>query len=299
MQKNLIALHNLSVPWKPADLVQREGRIIRRGNTNEKVQIYRYITKGTFDAYSWQLLQNKQRFISDLFSATCTTREADDVSDSVLNYAEVKALAVENPHIKTRLETENLLESAKINFNKRQTQLVRLRSVVDNSPAIISRLEKSYDTLVLDAKLYASQKTVIHNEERQSFGEELLDAINDNHMQSEKRLFDSFQGFDIYLPANMDIVNPHVLVVSKNGGEYFVDMKTDKPLGCTMRIDRFLDDLPKRADEVKNKIELTQKQMKQAIDDIESGNSFEAEVDRLLNKLAEIDKQLAKDGIAI
>lgn len=299
MQERLIALHHLSVPWRPADMVQREGRIIRRGNKNEKVKIYRYITAGSFDAYSWQLLQSKQRFISDLFSATSATRDADDVADAVLNYAEVKALAVGNPNIKRRLETENLLEGAKINFRKRQAQLIKLRTVVDNTPAIISRLEKSHRTLALDAAHYACSKTVIHNDERLSFGEELLDALATNVMQNEQRLFDSYQGFDIYLPANMDADSFHVCILSKNGGEYYVDMKTDKPLGCAMKIDRFLDELPQKADEVIKKINLTKKQEQEALADIENGNCYEAAVDRLQKLLADIDKQLEKDGIAV
>lgn len=109
VQERLIAVHHLDVPWRPADMTQREGRILRQGNTNPKVQIFRYITEGSFDAYSWQLLETKQRFITALLSGTLSERSAADIYDTVLNYAEVKALAVGNPLVKKRVETANEL----------------------------------------------------------------------------------------------------------------------------------------------------------------------------------------------
>lgn len=109
IQDKLIALHHLDVPWRPADMTQREGRILRQGNTNPKVYIYRYITEGSFDAYSWQLLETKQRFISGLLSGSLTDRSGSDIESTVLDYAEVKALAVGNPLVKQRVEAANEL----------------------------------------------------------------------------------------------------------------------------------------------------------------------------------------------
>ena len=109
IQNKLIALHHLDVPWRPADMTQREGRILRQGNENKKVYIYRYITEGSFDAYSWQLLETKQRFISGLLSGSLTERSGSDIESTVLDYAQVKALAVGNPLIKERVETANEL----------------------------------------------------------------------------------------------------------------------------------------------------------------------------------------------
>ena len=109
VQDRLIAVHHLDVPWRPADMIQREGRILRQGNTNEKIYIYRYITEGSFDAYSWQLLETKQRFITALLSGSYIERSGTDIEDTVLDYAEVKALAVGNPLLKERVETANEL----------------------------------------------------------------------------------------------------------------------------------------------------------------------------------------------
>ena len=114
IQERLVALHHLDVPWRPADMVQREGRILRRGNTSKCVRIFRYITTGSFDAYSWQLLEAKQRFISQILAGDCTQRESSDVDETVLNYAEVKALALGNPQIKRRVELANELSKYQI-----------------------------------------------------------------------------------------------------------------------------------------------------------------------------------------
>ncbi len=113
VQERLVAIHHLDVPWRPADMTQREGRLIRQGNRNPEVFIYRYITAGTFDAYSWQILENKARFISQFMKNALTGREAEDISDTVLTYAEIKALAVGDPLIRTRVEMANRLERAK------------------------------------------------------------------------------------------------------------------------------------------------------------------------------------------
>ncbi|MCQ2742607.1 MAG: DEAD/DEAH box helicase family protein [Bacilli bacterium] len=113
VQNHLIALHHLDVPWRPSDLEQREGRILRTGNENEKVHIIRYITKGSFDSYSWQLLEIKQRFIDAFLSNSISERHAQEMSDNVLNYSEVKALACGTPAIKNRLDTKNQIDKYK------------------------------------------------------------------------------------------------------------------------------------------------------------------------------------------
>ncbi len=103
MQDRLIALHHLDAPWKPSDLEQQEGRILRQGNMNEKVQIFRYVTEGTFDAYMWQILENKQKFISQIMTSKSPVRACEDVDDTALSYAEIKALATGNPYIKEKM----------------------------------------------------------------------------------------------------------------------------------------------------------------------------------------------------
>lgn len=295
IQERLVALHHLSVPWRPADMVQREGRILRQGNTSETVQIYRYITEGTFDAYSWQLLESKQRFVSHLLSATLATRDAEDVAaDAILNYAEVKALAVGNPLIKKRVEVSIQLERAKIACRERQTQLINLQTVANNAPAELERLHRLHETTVLDVALYKGVKETIPQEERVAFGEELLEALQENHKLSEERLFDTYQGVDVCLPAGMDREHPYVYLRTANGGLYHLKMETDKPLGCAMRIDRFLEELSQRVTALWESIRNVRHQRDVALADLEQGNAYQQEVDRLEAELDAIDHQLSE-----
>ena len=114
IQNKLIALHHLDIGWRPSDLEQREGRIIRQGNENEKVYIYRYVTKNTFDAYMWQLIENKQKFISQIMTSKSPARTCNDVDETALSYAEVKALATGNPLIKEKMEIDVDVEKLKL-----------------------------------------------------------------------------------------------------------------------------------------------------------------------------------------
>ena len=112
VQERLIAVHHLDVGWRPADLTQRNGRIIRQGNTNPVVQIYNYVTEGTFDAYLWQMLENKQRFIGQIMTSKLPVRSCEDVDEQVLSYAEVKALCAGDSRIKEKMDLE--VEVAKL-----------------------------------------------------------------------------------------------------------------------------------------------------------------------------------------
>ena len=126
VQDRLIASHDLEAPWRPRDLIQRSGRIVRRGNQNEKVHIYRYVTNGTFDAYLWQTLENKQKFISQIMTSKSPVRSCEDVDESVLSFAEVKALCAGDPRIKERMDLDldvSRLKILKANYNSNQYQM--------------------------------------------------------------------------------------------------------------------------------------------------------------------------------
>ncbi len=138
VQERLIAIHHLDVPWRPSDMTQREGRILRQGNGNDRVYIYRYITEGSFDAYSWQILETKQRFITGLLSGSLTERSGSDVEGTVLNYAEVKALAIGNPLVKERVETANLLSRYVTLQGRALEERLRLEQELQELPARIA-----------------------------------------------------------------------------------------------------------------------------------------------------------------
>ena len=295
VQQRLIAEHHLSVPWRPSDLVQREGRILRQGNTCKEVFVYRYITSGTFDGYLWQLLQNKQVFISDFLTGVVESRDTGDIDQIVLTYAEAKALAIGNQLIRTRMETANELERAKINCRQRQRQLIELREVVQTAPDKISKYKQRARQILNDIRFYESSREKIDIDERLAFGEDLLEALKDNAYRESERVFDTYQGFTVILPKGMDEQSPYVNVCSPNGGAYPVDMATDKPMGCSMRLDRLFDNLPKRAKALRQAISETRRQRDTAIEDINKGNKYENEVDLLTEKLREIDEQLVSD----
>ena len=275
-------------------MVQREGRIIRRGNTCEEVFIFRYITEGSFDSYSWQLLENKQRFISSFLSGKAAVREMDDISDAVLSYAEVKALAIGNPLIKKRVETSNKLERTKIAARQRQRQLFDLRAVIDSAPARISRLKELVRTVRADIELYEVSRETVPIAERVAFGEELIEALNDNALRDEERVFDDYQGFSVILPANMFFDRPFIFVMSGNGGKYRLEMKKDKPLGCSRSIDHLLDRLVDREADILTQIKETEKNLENAEADIENGNQYQSEIELLTLELEELDRRLAE-----
>lgn len=298
VQQRLIALHHLSIPWKPGDIIQREGRILRQGNLCPEVFIFRYITEGTFDAYSWQLLQNKQQFISNFLAGSSLLREIDDIMDAVLSYAEVKVLAVGNPAIRQRCEVANRLERAKIASRHRVRQLLELRGLVERAPERKARLAALARIAGLDhAAWLAEDRTPMPLAERQSFDEELDWALKENIRQPKARLFDTYQGFDIMLPENMRPEYPYVVLVSSRGGSYPVDMKPGRE-GAERRLYTTLEQLADRQQKLLAQISELKRRCGQAMEELEKGNPYEAEVTKLEKTLKEIDGSLREEEAA-
>ncbi len=297
VQERLVALHHLSVPWKPADMVQREGRILRKGNTSERIFMYRYITEGSFDAYSWQLLENKQKFISSFLSGTSSVRETEDIADTVLSYAEVKALAIGNPLIKKRVEVSNLLQRERIASRLRQKQMQELRTVIETMPEKIADTTGKARLAQHDSAWFRSEKRTVSIEERLSFGEELLLAVSDNVLAEEERVFDTYRGFTVVLPSIMTADNQYVLIRSPLGGEYVCQMNEDKtPLGCCKTIDYLLDRLSDRAEKLFEQAEIYRRRLKDAAEDLDRENPHIAQIENLKKKLHDIDIML-ENGI--
>jgi len=294
VQENLIALHHLDVPWKPSDMTQREGRILRKGNTCKKVYIEKYIVEGTFDAYSWQLLQNKQNFIASFLSGTLPSNYADDIADVVLNYAEIKALAIGSPLIRKRVEVSNLLEREKISSRQRQKQLNTFVALVEKAPYRKKDMYRRIEVCKSDLEHYNHYKETIPNSERLAFGEELIEALKSNSMRSADRLFSEYQGFDVILPAFMRIDKPYIILKSKNGGKYEIDMDTEKAMGVSKKLDNALDGLKQRIKNFYISIEKLENDVKVAREEIEIGNSHIKNIEDLQTELKEIDARIEK-----
>ncbi len=151
VQDKLIALHHLDIPWRPSDLIQRNGRIIRQGNENEEVEVFNYITEDTFDSYLWQILEQKQRYISQIMSGDSTIRKCEDLDETVLQYAEFKALAISDPRIKEKMEVDNELSRLTILKSSYQSSLNTMKQKVNKHyPEEIQNTNKRIEQIAKD-----------------------------------------------------------------------------------------------------------------------------------------------------
>lgn len=298
VQQQLVAVHHIDCPWRPSDLTQREGRILRQGNTNEKVYIYRYLTENSMDAYRYQIIENKQRFISQFLSATLDEfhREESDIDGLVLDYAEAKALAIGNPLLKDRVETSNKLEQAKIKQRKRNKEMLDLKDTIRSIPNVIRNTKVRLYNAKSDYTFYLEHKESVSNEERTSFGEELIYALDNNIMNEKDRVFATYQGFDVILPKHMKADNVYVNLYRVGSTCTPVKMNDAKPLGCTRRLENALDDLKNRIENLENKIIDYEKQKELAEMNLAQGNAFDDEVEVIRTRLKNIDLELGKES---
>lgn len=306
IQDKLIALHHLDVPWRPADMTQREGRILRQGNENEKVYIYRYITEGSFDAYSWQLLETKQRFISSLLSGVLTDRSGADIDDTVLDYAEVKALAVGNPLVKERVEASNELMRYMVLQHKlaesriqMEKELLEIPSKISYQKLLISKCGddisyceywRSVNPQVAENKLKKEDK-----ERRKALRETIGNAVRDNVLQTSETHLMAYRGFEIVLPVNMTADKPYLWLV--RSGKYYVELG-DTDVGNLIRIDNALDTLPDRLELFRKGLTDLEFRRRDIKAELEKDESFADEIAFYKNKIKEIDEKLGvkKDG---
>lgn len=294
LQKHMKCLHHLDIPWKPSDMIQREGRLIRPYNENEEVFVYRYITEGTFDSYAWQILENKQKFISSFLSGSMnmTHRSEEDILYMELNYSMAKAIATGNPLIKKRVETENELERLKLTQRQRRQQLISLQQIILETPEKMQQKKKLIKMLAADVKHYKKHKKVMSMDERNSFGNELLSALSDNIQREKARLFDWYQEFKVMLPEYMNPERPYVLLCGVGENTYYIKMDGNSPVGCSRRLDYVLEHLPERKEKQEEEYWNLVKQLNSAKEEYEKGNPFDEQVDEVQTRLDEIDAEL-------
>ncbi len=295
VQDRLIAIHHLDVPWKPADMVQREGRIIRQGNMNEKVFIYRYITEKSFDAYSYQILQVKQRFISQFLMGHVgeVGRSEAEIGDAVLNYAEIKALALGNGSVKERIETEILLSKARTNQIKKAEELLKLSEEVEEIPDKINKLRFRKNRAVSDGNFYRRNRRQLDKLTRYRLGAEAIRMMRESdHLEYNKYVM-IYMGFRIFIPISMRVEAPYLIVNSHAGSIYNVDMKDvwDKPMGVCMRIDNLLNSLSDLPGEIESDIARLYAELEHAKTVLAQGNPYDNVVIELHQKLEELDKR--------
>ena len=256
VQNKLIALHDLDVPWRPSDLEQRAGRIVRQGNENKKVEIYRYVTENTFDSYLWQTIENKQKFISQIMTSKTPVRVAEDIDESTLNYAEIKALATGNPLIKEKMDLDmevsklTLLESNyKSNLYHLEDKILKYYpKVIENTEKEIVNLEKDIQKSKENPKdkenfvgITIGNKQIIDKKEA---GEILLKSIKSSMTDVSERI-GKYRGFDIY--SYFDSYAKEFKGFLQNETKHYLDFGTSE-LGNITRMDNALDEIPKRLD---------------------------------------------------
>ena len=303
VQKLLYASHDLDCPWRPADLEQRAGRIIRQGNTNEKVHIYRYVTKGTFDTYMWQTVEQKQKFISQIFTSKSPVRVADDIDPTALSFAEIKALSTGNPHIKEKMELDMEVSKLKLIKSSFMSQIYDLEDkVVKFYPkqiaeiaARIKGLEKDIETVKQYPKAEDKFNTMTIDGfgyfEKEKAGNALIERCK--KMTSEEPVnIGDYRGFSMEL--SFDSFQKQFYVSLKNELSHKVELGTDV-FGNIQRIDNAIDGLEKRLEISKEELANTNTQYETA--KVEAKRAFpqEAELQEKTKRLAAVEALLKMD----
>ena len=312
-QDRLIALHDLDCPWRPSDLIQRSGRIIRQGNKNPEVDIYRYVTEGTFDAYLYQLVENKQRFISQIMTSKTPVRFAEDIDETALSYAEIKALAAGNPDIieKTELDTQVAkLKLLKQNYLSEKYALED--KVIKYYPNEIKRLENRIEDMKEDIEVFNNNNTPDNSfekmnikgtdfTERKEAGEKIIEICK-SMTNPEPLEIGEYKGFKIIL--SFDTMDRKFYASMKNNLSYKIELGSD-PSGNITRIDNVLNGIETRLSSIENNLEDTKKNYESAKKEIEKPFPQEEELKTKSKRLDELniklnlnnkDKEIIDDG---
>ena len=300
VQNKLIALHDLDVPWRPSDLEQRAGRIVRQGNENKEVNIFRYITENTFDSYLWQTIENKQKFISQIMTSKAPVRVAEDVDESSLSYAEIKALATGNPLIKEKMDLDNEVTKLKmLEANYKSNQYRLEDKILKSYPNEIAKLENlieniKQDLVVVEPRAFGEDKftsLMLDNHrytDKKEAGEALLESVKSVGIRDSK-VIGKYHNFDLEVSYDSfhNIYKFTLQGKAKHQGEFGVSAD-----GNIQRLDNVLDKMGERLQTLQDKLEATKDQLITA--KVEAEKPFEkaAELKEKVLRLAELNRIL-------
>ena len=303
VQSRLVAVHHLDVGWKPSDMTQRNGRIIRQGNMNKEVKVFNYVTEGTFDAYLWQTLENKQRFISQIMTSKSPVRSCEDVDEQALSYAEIKALCAGNPLIKEKMDLDVQVAKLKVLKADHQSQKFRLQDkLLTKFPADIQETNAHIAGLKADAQLAAAHPQVqegfcgmtikgVTYDEKKTAGERLVLACSELP-NAEEKVIGSYRGFELSL--RFDTFRSEYQALLKGQRKYTVPLGTD-PLGNIIRLDNSLNNFPERITAAENELDTLHQQQAAAQIEVEKPFPQEEELAEKSARLAELNAQLDVD----
>lgn len=304
IQDRLIALHHLDCPWKPSDLEQQEGRILRQGNRNQKVKIFRYVTENTFDSYMWQILENKQKFISQIMTSKSPVRACDDVDDTALTYAEIKALATGNPYIKEKMDLDIQVSKLKLMRANHTSQIYSLESdIARRYPAEITAAKERIAGLKADlavAKPLLEQdkeKFSITVEDRvytdrKEAGSAILAACAAMKIAKTEGQIADLGGFAI--SSWFDAFAQTFKLTIKRQSSYTIELGSD-PAGNIQRILNALASIEKTLPQVERRLETLQQQLAEAKEEVQRPFPQEAELNEKSARLAELNALLDMD----
>jgi len=303
VQSRLVAVHHLDVGWKPSDMTQRNGRIIRQGNMNKEVKVFNYVTEGTFDSYLFQTLENKQRFISQIMTSKSPVRSCEDVDEQALSYAEIKALCAGNPLIKEKMDLDVQVAKLKVLKADHQSQKFRLQDkLLTKFPADIQETNAYIAGLKADAQLAADHPqgkeefcgmTIrgVTYDEKKTAGERLVLACSELP-NAEEKVIGSYRGFELSL--RFDTFRSEYQALLKGQRKYTVPLGTD-PLGNIIRLDNSLNSFPERIAAAENELATLHQQQAAAQIEVEKPFPQEEELAEKSARLAELNAQLDVD----
>lgn len=299
VQERLIAIHDLDCPWRPSDLEQRAGRIVRQGNRNKDVYIYRYVTEGTFDAYLYQLVENKQKFIGQIMTSKSPVRSAEDIDEASLSYAEIKALASGNPKVKEKMELDtkvSKLKLAKANYLSQKYDLED--RIIKYYPQKIKAIKTRIEGLENDIKDLKPQKEFQQIKikdmlivDKKQAGNAILLACKGYDGQ-DKKYIGEYRGFDLYIQFNS--LSQYYIMSLKKELYYPVELGNDV-YGNLTRIDNAIENIPKSLKVERELLQNTLQQLHNAELEVKKPFEKEDELNDALKKLSKINKELDLD----
>ena len=304
VQDRLIAEHHLDVPWRPSDIEQREGRIIRQGNQNPSVRIFRYITEGTFDAYSWQVIENKQKFIGQIMTSKSPVRSCEDVDEAALSYAEVKALATGNPYIKEKMDLDIQVAKLKLLKANHTSQIYRLEdSIAKDYPQKISAVRETIAALTIDTAHYQEVKTA----DKESFAMKIGERTYTDKKEAGAALIafcrqvktvntsmpiGEYLGYQI--SVNFDSFYQKFTLNVKGAMSHKIEIGTDE-LGNIIRINHALESMEKNLAKEKETLSNLENQLENAKAEVTKPFPKESELQEKTERLSALNALLNMD----
>ena len=298
VQTHLVAMHHVDCPWKPSSIEQREGRGIRQGNENKEVAIYRYVTKGTFDAYNWSLVENKQRFISQVMTSKAVSRSCEDIDEATLSYAEIKAVATGNPLIKEKMEIDNDVQRLKLlkasydnqRYGLQDNFMIKYPKLIKTATEKLANVRedvKARDKELIDNTEFAITIGKATYTERVDGGTMMLEAIS-KCKAGETTAIGKFHGFELLVEKNFLGINYMVL---RGKTEYKAELSTS-PVGSMVKLENLFNGLHENIDFLEKKIEQYQNDLEASKTEYDKPFAYSKELEEKLARQCELNAQL-------